>query len=90
MLPHTTFLALMEPMGEEEIEKAIFKMKAIKAPGVDSIHMAFYQSQWDQVEKFVHEFIQKIFNHEWRDSSINQTLLTLIPKADKLETLNQF
>ena len=49
------------PILREEIKRAVFSMKLLKAPGTDGLHAIFYQSQWHIVGSSFCRFVNDIF-----------------------------
>ena len=47
--------------SEEEIKSAIWSLKPFKAPGLDGLHVSFFQIFWLMVGKSVMEEIRKVF-----------------------------
>ena len=79
-----------DPVMEEEIKKAIFSMKPLKASGIDRLQAIFYQSQWHIVGPSFCKFIIDIFNTGKFPQNVNKTLLVLIPKVDNPTNLKMF
>ena len=77
-------------MSDEEIHRALFEMKPLKAPGVDGIPALFYQNQWEVVGLSVCRYVKSIFDGAPIDHEVNKTLLVLIPKVDNPESIKQF
>ncbi|XP_050216415.1 uncharacterized protein LOC126667478 [Mercurialis annua] len=73
-----------------EIHQALFQMKPWKAPGIDGLPAGFYQNDWAVVGNSVCYFIQQTFRYGVMDTELNKTLITLIPKSSKPETIKDF
>ncbi|XP_057432959.1 uncharacterized protein LOC130725784 [Lotus japonicus] len=73
-----------------EVKDAIFSMGPLKAPGPDGLQAVFFQSQWNQVGGSVTSFVLKCFDDPSLISSVNDTLLVLIPKVDAPDRITQF
>lgn len=78
----TMFQMLQRPVDDIEIKNTIFSIKPLKAPGVDGLHVGFFQSQWNTVGPSVCRFIKETFSSSHLPEEINKTLLVLIPKTD--------
>ncbi|OMO73242.1 reverse transcriptase [Corchorus capsularis] len=73
-----------------EIKKALFGMKPLKAPGPDGLHPTFFQKFWSTVGDSVCRDIKLIFHCAVIPQDWNNTLISLIPKVNNPETINQF
>lgn len=71
-----------DPTDDMKIRKVIFRIKPLKALGVDGLHAIFYQPQWSIVGYSLCQFVKEIFHHGSIPSEINRTLLVLILKTD--------
>lgn len=49
-------------VSDEEIKKALFDMAPLKAPGSDSFHAHFFQSQWNTVGGAVCQWVKGVFD----------------------------
>lgn len=54
--------ALNHEVTEEEIKGTLQSMKSFKAPGLDGLHVRFYQRFWMEVGKSLVEEIKNIFS----------------------------
>lgn len=82
--------ALSRPVCSAEVKKAMFNIKATKAPGPDGICSGFYQKCWKQVGNSVVQFVQNIFNTRIIPDTLNGTLISLIPKVESPERVAHF
>ena len=73
-----------------EIKEAIFSFKPLKAPDPNGFHPVFFQKYWNIVGRSITSFLKKIFKTHKISEDLNATLLYLIPKISKLETVHQF
>ncbi|GAU42633.1 hypothetical protein TSUD_238250 [Trifolium subterraneum] len=73
-----------------ECKQALFDMGPHKAPGADGYPALFFQQNWDIVAESVHHFVNQVWSNPSLISLINNNLLVLIPKVDKLEFIAQF
>lgn len=89
-LPSESWVLLTARVTVEEVKQAIFSMQPLKAPGIDGLHAYFFQSQWEVVGNVVSREVIKVFGGEPLHPSHNQTLISLIPKIDKPQSLKEF
>ena len=75
---------------DEEIFAALRSLKPYKAPGLDGLHAEFFQWFWLVVGPLVKAEIFQIFNFGIIPDYLNRTLITLIPKCNSPESLNNF
>lgn len=73
-----------------EIKKAMFSMGSLKVPGEDGYPAIFFKRNWELVNHSLGEYIRHIWCNGQLVSSINNTLLVLIPKIDMSEFISQF
>lgn len=78
------------PITPTEIHEAIKSMSPYKAPGNDGLQAIFYQANWDIVGAKVVDFALNAFKDGYFDEKLNETLLCVIPKVERPETINQF
>ncbi|KAA3486983.1 Retrovirus-related Pol polyprotein LINE-1 [Gossypium australe] len=81
---------LSMPVSDEEIEKALFDMAPLKAPGSDGLHAIFYQSQWELVGPSIFEWVKRVFSGDNINPDLNNSLIVLIPKVQHSECFLQF
>ncbi|CAA0831454.1 Unknown protein, partial [Striga hermonthica] len=77
-------------ISESKVLGALKKMAPLKAPGVDGLHALFFQQKWKHVGPSVCAQIFDIWREGRVPSSLNMTLLVLIPKVDNSMSLMQF
>ena len=68
----------------------MWSLKAFKAPGSNGLHAGFFQHFWADVKNLVCKEIKEVFRNEIILSYLNETLVTLIPKFQSPETLNNY
>ena len=78
------------PVHINEIKHALWSLKASKALGSNGLHASFYQRFWLIVGQLVIKEIKKIFQEKRIPPILNQTLISLIPKIPRLETIGNF
>ena len=81
---------LLRSIVLEELEKVIFGMKKGKAPGPDGFPIEFFQEFWEIIKFYLLEVVQESYQNKQMLKSLNATFLTLIPKVDGANSLDQF
>lgn len=81
---------LTEKVEYWETTNAIKLLKPYKAPRPDGFQPIFFQKYWHVVGPLVHSTIVKAFEVGTFVAALNETLLILIPKADRPETIWHF
>lgn len=82
--------SLIRPVQFWETSKATGSMSACKAPGPDGFNPLFYHKYWNIIGPSVHLLVQKAFAIGHIDTELNSTLLVLIPKIGRPESIKQF
>ena len=83
-------MEIHKPLSKLEIKKAIFSMRALKAPGPVELHSLFFQSQWDMEGESICSIVLDIFAHLQQIRWFNKTFIMLISKVDAPEYILQF
>ncbi|KAK4276434.1 hypothetical protein QN277_014588 [Acacia crassicarpa] len=65
-------------------------MGSYKALGFDGFRPLFYQSKWSIVGEGLSEFVSSVFAGRHEVKNHNRTLISLIPKRDKPESVGHF
>lgn len=65
--------ALLAPVSELEVCKALFEMAPLKSPGPDGVHAVFYQEHWDTVRPTLTALVQATFTTSSFPMAINKT-----------------
>eukprot|EP00252_Welwitschia_mirabilis_P007287 TRINITY_DN1852_c0_g1_i11.p1 TRINITY_DN1852_c0_g1~~TRINITY_DN1852_c0_g1_i11.p1 ORF type:complete len:163 (+),score=5.45 TRINITY_DN1852_c0_g1_i11:74-562(+) len=71
---------LCRPISSGDIKDAIFSIENDKSPGPDGFSVKFFKSTWDTVGQDVCTVIKAFFSNGKMPTSINSTMITLIPK----------
>lgn len=71
------------PISITEIKDAIKKLKLNKSPGVDGLSSEFYKLFSEEIAPFLLNVFEESLNFEELPPSLNQGLITLIPKPQK-------
>ena len=67
----------------EEVSSAIQQLKLNKSPGTDGLTSEFYKTFADNLAPFLHGVFTKSIHNQTLPPTLNQGLLTLIPKPNK-------
>lgn len=73
--------------GNDEIRKALFCMKPLKAPGPDGFHPLFFQHSWEITGGDVCTNIRNWFHQGQIPGDLSHALICLIPKQKDPETI---
>lgn len=82
--------ALLKPLEDWEIKKAVFWMGPHKAPGPDGLNRLFYQQNWEIISSDMIILAKTFFETASFPPNLNETLITLIPKVNEPEGVGQF
>lgn len=82
--------SLTTTVSDAEIERAVFQLGALKAPGPDGYPGFFYQTYWGIVNETTRLAVKSFFNNGYILKELNHTNLILIPKTPAPEKLTQF
>ena len=75
---------------EEDVRNGLWALKPFKALWPDSLHARFYQHFSHDVGKSICEEVKAIFSHRVVSEHLNDTFVTLIPKCQSPESLNNY
>ena len=78
------------PIINEEIFMTLQYLKPYKGPRPNGLHAGFFQRFWPTVGPSVKTEVKQIFSTGKISEYLNQTLITLIPKCNCPESLNNF
>jgi hypothetical protein len=81
---------LLRNVAEEEVKNVVFSMKAFKAPGSDGFPPAFFQKFWEVIKKELIWATRDLFKTGKLAKRINKTFITLIPKSQSPEKMQDF
>jgi hypothetical protein len=81
---------LDNPFTEEEITNVIKEMPIDKAPGPDGFSGKFLKKCWDLVKEDFKNLVNDFYEGNINLESINTAFITLIPKNNDPQTMNDF
>ena len=81
---------LVGTISDEEITSGLWSLKAFKAPGPNGLHLGFFQQFWLLVGASIRDEVKQIFATSKMPEYLNQTLITLVPKCNNLESFNNY
>lgn len=76
--------------SREEIKNAVWACGTDKAPGFDGYNFKFIREMWDVVQNDISDFVMEFFNSGSSLRSVNITWVTLIPKIDHPESIDDY
>jgi len=82
--------SLVEPFTKEEIDQIVKHMPADKAPGPDGFNGLFLKKCWPLIKEDFYKLCFDFFDGQVNLESINTSFITLIPKVNSPETVNDF
>lgn len=83
-------LALIAPMTEEEIVRALSGIKDLKAPGCGGYNIFFFKVVWPVIGKDITAAMIEFFTTKKMHLAINCTIITLIPKVSNASGVIEF
>jgi hypothetical protein len=81
---------LVLPFQHEEIDAIIKKMPTDKAPGPDGFNGLFMKKCWSTICHDFYALCEEFYNGNTNLECINSSFITLVPKVDSLESVNDF
>ena len=82
--------SLVEPFTKEEIDQIVKHMPADKAPDPDGFNGLFLKKYWPLIKEDFYKLCFDFFDGQVNLESINTSFITLIPKVNSPETVNDF
>ncbi|KAK3211112.1 hypothetical protein Dsin_015818 [Dipteronia sinensis] len=76
--------------SEADVQKAVFDMSPIKAPGKDGLPAIFYQKYWGTIGMSVTDCCLDVLNNGGSVQGFNNTIITLIPKKHSPEVVSGY
>jgi hypothetical protein len=81
---------ISQPFSEEEVDNVIKHMKVDRAPGPDGFNGMFVKKCWRIIRKDFLQLCQDFYSGRTPLHSINASYITLVPKKNSPETVNDF
>uniref|UniRef100_A0A803PYN6 Reverse transcriptase domain-containing protein n=1 Tax=Cannabis sativa TaxID=3483 RepID=A0A803PYN6_CANSA len=81
---------LHQDFTPEEVRRAVFQISGDKAVGLDGFNAHFYEKNWSVLGSDLTKAILDCLNHAADFSSINSSLIVLIPKKQRAHSLKDF
>lgn len=81
---------LTVPFTREEIDAVVKEMPSDRAPGPDGFNGCILKACWHIVKEDFYKFIMDFYAGELDLESLNTGFITLIPKCQALETVNDY
>ena len=81
---------LTRKVTDQKISHAVFSMHPNKSPGLDGMSPFFFQKFWHIVKTDVVNAVQSFLHSGYLLKSINETLISLIPKTESPSTVIEF
>jgi retron-type reverse transcriptase len=88
--PCSDLSSLVEPFSEEEISNIVKFMKPDRAPGLDGFNGLFLKKCWHIVKKEFIQLCNDFHAGKGQLQSINGSYITLVPKKNSPESVNDF
>jgi hypothetical protein len=88
--PREDLQYLIEPIEEEEINNIVRKMHVDKAPGPDGFNGLIFKKCWPIVKHEFYNLCRDFFDGRANIEGINKYFITLIPKTNNPETVNDY
>jgi hypothetical protein len=87
---HDNLEVLCSPFSTEEIDNVILDLPSDKAPGPDGFNNTFIKNCWPIIRGDMYKLCFDFFHHRPDLKSINHSYITLVPKKDNPEKVNDF
>lgn len=90
LIPDNDMILFNADISCEDVKRALFSMANFKSPSWDGFHPIFFKSKWDVLGPSIVQFVKDVFSNHELIGSMNNTLLTLIPKHMELARAADF
>lgn len=78
---------LDKPLSSKELEKALYSLPNGKAPGRDGFTKEFMVRGWGFIEPILMEAVAQIWQQGSMGRTLNESLITLLPKLNAEESV---
>jgi hypothetical protein len=78
------------PFTREEIDSVVCSLPVDKAPGPDGFNTTFFERACPIIKHDMYNFCEEFFQLKVDLESVNNSYITLVPKKDDLEKVNDF
>jgi hypothetical protein len=82
--------SLSLPFGKEEIDHVVSSLPLDKAHGPDGFNGMFFKKCWSIIKEDFYKLCQDFYDGKVELESINASFISLIPKIDNPETINDY
>jgi hypothetical protein len=82
--------ALVKPFSMEELKIAVWDCDSCKCPGPDDVNFGFIKDFWDDMKVDLLRFVYEFHRNGKLLKGINSTFITLIPKKQSPQSLNDY
>jgi hypothetical protein len=87
---HDDLEHLALPFSVEEVDKVVLELPHDKAPGPDGFNTLFFKKAWPTIKHDIYKLCEDFYFHRADLKSVNRSFITLVPKKDSPETVNDF
>ena len=84
------FSILILPISNEEVDRIVKLMPSDKAPGPDGFNGCFHKKCWPIIKQTFYDLCNDFYNGNLNLESINSSFITLVPKINNPEPVNDF
>lgn len=81
---------LAAEVNDEEIRHALFSMDGNKSPGPNGFTAHFFKVSWSVIQHDFTRAIRHFFEMNQMRREVNSTIITLLPKKDKVDRMKDF
>ena len=89
-ITNVDFESLEVPFFKKKFDNVIKEMPPDKSPGPDGFNGAFLKKSWSTVKALFYKLCERLYIGDLNIESINTAYVTLIPKIQDLESINDF